>query len=58
MSNPALNITTRVLAIACMTTVAVPTAWSEDREPAPIPKRSRMLGHLVRPTLRSRCKPL
>jgi len=30
MFKPALNITTRVLAIACMTTVAVPTAWSED----------------------------
>jgi hypothetical protein len=28
-----LNITTRGLAIACMTTVAVPTAWSEDASP-------------------------
>jgi hypothetical protein len=30
MFKPVLNITTRGLAIACMTTVAVPTAWSED----------------------------
>ena len=33
MFKPALNITTRVLAIACMTTVAVPTAWSEGAVP-------------------------
>ena len=30
MFKPVLDITTRGLAIACMTTVAVPTAWSED----------------------------
>jgi len=30
MFKPVLNTTTRGLAIACMTTVAVPTAWSED----------------------------
>jgi hypothetical protein len=30
MFKPALNIATRGLAIACMTTVAVATAWSED----------------------------
>ena len=33
MSKLLLNITTRGLAIACMTTVAVPAAWSEDASP-------------------------
>jgi len=30
MFKPVLNTTTKGLAIACMTTVAIPTAWSED----------------------------
>jgi hypothetical protein len=30
MFKAVLNITTRGLAIACMTTVGIPTAWSED----------------------------
>ena len=43
MFKPVLNTTIRGLAIACMTTV-------RGSEPASIPKWSRMLGYLVRPT--------
>jgi hypothetical protein len=33
MFKPVLNTTTRGLAIACVTTVAIPTAWSEGPSP-------------------------
>ena len=58
MFKPVLNTTTRGLAIACMTTVAVPTAWSEDPSRASIQKWSRMLGYLVRPPFDQNASPV
>ena len=57
MFKPVLNSTIRGLAIACMTTVAAPTAWSEG----PSRLNSEMVAHVgipCAPDFRAKCNRL